>query len=227
MEDWAPDKEDSTTTEAGEPVKTAEEWLECIKRAKRWVCHRGLSALANMHKVNIVVLKQRFGCRKADMNGRWRREFVIGDEQRNAVPLLPRNDHLLTLKKLRDGKNPWPSERSTDAPQTTWQGRAMARVWLRQAKQHRHKKQHPHQARRRDKQHPHQKHGQTRRSGARKARTRPCREVNRPPEMYRLPVETEQETETQLQRSWPTLANPTLAKPTLANFSTDFGQSWA
>ena len=61
MEDWVPDKEDSATTEAGEPAKTAEEWLECIKRDERWICHRVLSTLANMHKVNIVVFKLRFG----------------------------------------------------------------------------------------------------------------------------------------------------------------------
>ena len=46
--------------------KTAEEWLECVKRDKRWVCHW----VANLHKVNIVVFKQIFGCSKAEMNGR-------------------------------------------------------------------------------------------------------------------------------------------------------------
>ena len=65
-----------------------------------------LSALANLHKVNIVVFKQRFRRREAEMNvsGRWHREFVTAAEQRKAVPMLLREDQFLALK-LREGKN--------------------------------------------------------------------------------------------------------------------------
>lgn len=59
IDSWAPDDQASKVTEAGEPATSAEAFIECLQRPLHWACGLTLAALAQLQRVNLVILMEK------------------------------------------------------------------------------------------------------------------------------------------------------------------------
>ena len=78
---WCPDNAWTSTTEAGVPAKTVEEFRTVLKRPLRWICHLGWQALASVKQVHIVCY--------LDFGKAWVGQSCSGQPQR----ALPKSTH--------------------------------------------------------------------------------------------------------------------------------------
>eukprot|EP00438_Fugacium_kawagutii_P035309 Skav215257 [mRNA] locus=scaffold811:341510:355193:- [translate_table: standard] len=115
QKNWCPDPIWNTTTEAGEPAKTLEEFFDVIERPGRYADHFSLQAVATLKKVTIVIWQ------KEEEIG-WRKMAVMRPSEAGRTPILPivlTGRHYMPL--IREGNTNFPLDWIThEAEEGVW-----------------------------------------------------------------------------------------------------------
>jgi hypothetical protein len=113
---WKPSPWATTTTEAGKPATTVDEFLATVERPKRWACVRCLQAAAVAHRVNIRIF--------SFVDGKWVHEVVLsGGARKPKVVTLALHEQHFYLIEAASAKQAWSENPARCKVPVEWEGR--------------------------------------------------------------------------------------------------------
>jgi hypothetical protein len=113
---WKPSPWATTTTEAGKPATTVEEFLLTVERPRRWACVRCLQAAAVAHRVDVRIFSY--------IDGKWVHEVKLsGGARKPKVITLALHDQHFYLVEASAAKAEWAEAKPRCTVPVEWEGR--------------------------------------------------------------------------------------------------------